>query len=81
MKEPYAEYHNKNYGYYDARGERRNIESFRKQWENDIQRILKDEGLKGIRRHARVSLNNRHRCQQCFCCYCMEWLERNNYAY
>jgi hypothetical protein len=27
-----------------------------------------------VRRHARVSIDNRHRCQDCFCCACVEVL-------
>ncbi len=38
--------------------------------------LLNEKGKNEIRRHARVSRDNRHECQECFTCYCMHWLER-----
>jgi hypothetical protein len=29
-----------------------------------------------LRRHASVSLNNRHTCKDCFCCACVEIIKR-----
>ena len=44
-------------------------------WENQIwhaERLAIDD----LRRHASVSLNNRHRCTSCFCCAALTVLER-----
>jgi hypothetical protein len=34
--------------------------------------------LREIKRHASVSKSNRHRCNQCFTCACLDKLERMN---
>lgn len=43
-------------------------------WENQLwhARQLPTEELK---RHAAVSIDNRHRCTDCFCCACVAVLE------
>ena len=40
-------------------------------WQNQLHfaRQLDD---KELRRHARVSIDNNHRCMDCFCCACVE---------
>lgn len=47
-------------------------------WENQLRaarQLLREEGITEVQRHARVSLNNRHRCRMCFCCACVEVLK------
>ena len=46
-------------------------------FEKDLQRILKEEGRKSIEKHASVSSQHGCKCNQCFCCYCLQWLKEN----
>ena len=39
-----------------------------------VQELLKNEGLQKVYQHARVSLDNRHYCQECFTCACVRYL-------
>jgi len=42
-------------------------------WFNQLfhaHQLLKEKGYDEVRRHARVSSENRHRCRECFCCAC-----------
>lgn len=38
---------------------------------NAAHRLLKEKGYREVRTHARVSIDNRHRCRECFCCACV----------
>lgn len=33
--------------------------------------LLKTKGREEVRRHARVSIENRHHCRECFTCACV----------
>jgi hypothetical protein len=37
--------------------------------------LLHEQGLDELKRHARVSTQNRHRCRACFCCACLAVIE------
>jgi len=50
-------------------------------FKEDIERILIDEGISGIERHASVSTQNQHKCSECFCCACVDWLKENRAAF
>ncbi len=39
------------------------------EWKRQANAIGFDEA----KRHASVSLNNRHKCHDCFCCACVEY--------
>lgn len=44
-------------------------------WFNQIahaKRLYREKGRAEVMRHARVSIDNRHRCNECFCCACVE---------
>lgn len=38
--------------------------------------LLKEKGYAAVLSHARVSLDNRHRCYECFCCALDAWPDR-----
>lgn len=42
-------------------------------WENQ-QWHAKQLSTEELKRHAAVSIENRHKCQDCFCCACVEEL-------
>ena len=48
-------------------------------WENQLwhaEQLNTLEKRAELRRHASVSRDNRHRCEDCFCCACLKVLER-----
>jgi len=40
-------------------------------WKVEARRLTPEE----LVRHASVSIDNRHKCQECFCCACVEVLQ------
>ena len=47
-------------------------------FKKDVERIIEHEGIEGIKRHASVSIRNKCNCNQCFCCYCMNYLKNTD---
>lgn len=47
-------------------------------FEKDLQRILEREGLEAIERHASVSRTHKCNCNECFCCYCLDYIKAYN---
>jgi hypothetical protein len=46
-------------------------------WFNQLRHArltLRDQGYAELKRHASVSLDNRHYCHECFCCACVDIL-------
>lgn len=57
----------------------REIDRSKPTWDNQIwhaERLLAEKGRKELMRHARVSLDNRHECRECFCCAALHVLRR-----
>lgn len=49
-------------------------------WFNQLfhaRQLLREKGYAEVKRHASVSIDNRHRCRDCFCCACVEVLREH----
>ncbi len=44
------------------------------EWKRQAHEIRLTQGLSEVRRHASVSLQNAHKCHDCFCCACVEYV-------
>lgn len=50
-------------------------EEARAMFERSLAQLLERHGVQEIRRHAQVSINTSCRCNRCFTCFCLEWIQ------